>query len=764
MRGRRRVARAERQTAVWERQALEAMQGFVDVRAEIGAEREYSRDLRIRSLQFERLFQRAPIAMHIVDENGRITEVNQTWLDMMGYTRKEVVGKEIFQFIVKEQRENALRRFTERKRGVSEEMLTPMNGPRRYIKKDRTEILAKTIDTPYGGGFHTSFIDITEMVRHARDAGYVAMAQQVHHNLKNELDGLRGYLTGLRGEVARAQAEITILEFRQRALGLSLTPRMQELQAISARISEKIQAAEELARFLQMTEVGLLALSLESDNGEETMSLEEHLPEVIQHVAGFAWLRGKVKVDIAYKGGEINEKDGLPGPKGGLRRILFGLVGNSIDAIEGDKQASGRTEISIVIEKNAEQVKISVIDNGPGIEPALLGELRNGEMKSTKAIGTGLGLANNRKLMADAGGTLEIDSIVGQGTTVVLTWPLIEYQRPETTAEKTVNRPIEVRTELPDGARQILSKLSVVIVEDDALTRGRMQSALVALGFSFDRMASFERPSQAFEHIGETGSRIDLVVTDKQMQPDEMQGHELIPALGGQVQAVLHTSLQDLAPAVQGVCERPNVEAAEKVAPYDELKKAAVRAALKIAPDGSRHLFLSDGAEVIDPLLETPYGIFVGRLVGLTDELLGQFGPEMGIRQVGINLGQYIRELGSFVSNAAELGRFEEVTDAPLPDVITRDRRIQNVWQSLIPGDRLNLAMLVDIYLTRGLIPFQGKVLAALPTGQTGFAALAGERGELERFSRAFAMSAESGVSEEFRVLHAALNNPDLTG
>ncbi|MGZ7070439.1 MAG: response regulator, partial [Methanobacterium sp.] len=50
-------------------------------------------DLKEKEKQFKLLYYMAPLAYHQLDSKGIITEVNQTWLDLLGYSRDEVIGK-----------------------------------------------------------------------------------------------------------------------------------------------------------------------------------------------------------------------------------------------------------------------------------------------------------------------------------------------------------------------------------------------------------------------------------------------------------------------------------------------------------------------------------------------------------------------------------------------------------------------------------------------------------------------------------------------
>jgi PAS domain S-box-containing protein len=50
-------------------------------------------DLRHSEEKFRLLFEKAPLGYQSLDEDGIIREVNQAWLDIMGYSRQEVIGR-----------------------------------------------------------------------------------------------------------------------------------------------------------------------------------------------------------------------------------------------------------------------------------------------------------------------------------------------------------------------------------------------------------------------------------------------------------------------------------------------------------------------------------------------------------------------------------------------------------------------------------------------------------------------------------------------
>ena len=102
-----------------------------------------------------------------------------------------------------------------------------------------------------------------------------------------------------------------------------------------------------------------------------------------------------------------------------LRQIIYNLLQNSIDAIEG----SGK--ISVSVKRDRDSIIISLSDNGRGIAPDELGKIFS-PFYTTKAKGTGLGLAIVDKLVKALRGTVRIESSHGKYTTVIVDLPFIK--------------------------------------------------------------------------------------------------------------------------------------------------------------------------------------------------------------------------------------------------------------------------------------------------------------------------------------------------
>ncbi|MBA2920852.1 ATP-binding protein [Sphingomonas sp. MAH-20] len=98
-----------------------------------------------------------------------------------------------------------------------------------------------------------------------------------------------------------------------------------------------------------------------------------------------------------------------------LENVLLNLIRNACDAVEG----SGRIVVSARLERRTQRVLVEVADNGTGMSAEVL-ERAAAPYFTTKASGTGLGLAMAKRFTSALQGDLTIMSARGEGTTVSL--------------------------------------------------------------------------------------------------------------------------------------------------------------------------------------------------------------------------------------------------------------------------------------------------------------------------------------------------------
>ena len=94
-----------------------------------------------------------------------------------------------------------------------------------------------------------------------------------------------------------------------------------------------------------------------------------------------------------------------------LERVLGHLIQNAIEASCRDAEVTVR--LSLVDDR----VLIAVADTGAGLSRQFIRDRLFTPFDSTKPAGMGIGVFKTREYIAELGGTLEVDSVPGAGTT-----------------------------------------------------------------------------------------------------------------------------------------------------------------------------------------------------------------------------------------------------------------------------------------------------------------------------------------------------------
>lgn len=102
-----------------------------------------------------------------------------------------------------------------------------------------------------------------------------------------------------------------------------------------------------------------------------------------------------------------------------LRSVFTNLYINALQAINGK---GGALSVNISSADEGRNARIEIKDTGPGIAPDDITHLFEPYF-STKETGTGLGLAIVKKVVDTHGGTIEVQSELGSGTTFTITLP-----------------------------------------------------------------------------------------------------------------------------------------------------------------------------------------------------------------------------------------------------------------------------------------------------------------------------------------------------
>jgi PAS domain S-box-containing protein len=199
----------------------------------------------------------------------------------------------------------------------------------------------------------------------------------------------------------------------------------------------------------------------------------------------------------------------ISGSEAGLRDLMTNLIFNAVDAMP-----NGGT-ISISCAEESGMGLLTVQDDGIGMEEDV--RLRCLEpFFSTKGMeGTGLGLAVVHGIVDRHGGTLEIESEPGNGTTVTIRLPILHE---EVVLSVEPSEPVEVMPQVKSTSHRIL------VVDDDIRALEAVANVLDAEGHAVETAGS---GGDALDKI--LVQPFDLLVTDRAMPG--MNGDQLATAV-----------------------------------------------------------------------------------------------------------------------------------------------------------------------------------------------------------------------------------------
>jgi signal transduction histidine kinase len=156
--------------------------------------------------------------------------------------------------------------------------------------------------------------------------------------------------------------------------------------------------------------------------GQLTLALDDYaLGQVVQNVKSTAESLAKAKgIELT-----ANVQDGIPIGRGDERRltqVLLNLVGNAI-------KFTDKGSVDISARALAGSFVIAVKDTGPGIadedQRKIFEEFQQVDNSSTRQKGgTGLGLAISKRIVEMHGGKIEVESVLGEGSTFRIVIPV----------------------------------------------------------------------------------------------------------------------------------------------------------------------------------------------------------------------------------------------------------------------------------------------------------------------------------------------------
>lgn len=181
----------------------------------------------------------------------------------------------------------------------------------------------------------------------------------------------------------------------------------QKLKRYLGILQEEVERLDEIIR-------SYLSLARLAGSDRQATEVESFLEDFIDEVREDYARRG-ISIATAFRSAQKQ----IPLNQRQFRRVMLNLFANSRDAmkIQG--------VITVSTEDSAGGYRITVSDNGEGIPPESLSQLTS-PFTTLKVNGSGLGLYLTREIVEHHGGRLEMQSIRGEGTSVIITLPVTQ--------------------------------------------------------------------------------------------------------------------------------------------------------------------------------------------------------------------------------------------------------------------------------------------------------------------------------------------------
>jgi len=378
-------------------------------RAELLAERKY-----------RELIEHAPDAILEVDAGGMIVIANRTSETLFGYTRDELLGQPI-EMLVPESRRGAhlAHRAAFAKVGISRPMghgMPDLNAVRKDRSEFPVEIGLSPIHTDSGILVVAVIRDITErkasevQVRRLQE-GYLAEISSRHREAER-LNQLKSEFMASVSHELRTPLH-TIIGFAD----LLREDRDGVLSERQARFVENIQRDSEhllalINDVLDLSRIEAGGLVLHT----EFLRVKPLVEEIVESFRTYADKRS-LSVNL-----RCDQDVSVRADATRLRQILSNLLSNAI------KFTPSEGEISVSVQRESGLARFEVTDSGVGIPASeqanIFGKFYQvGVTTGGVREGTGLGLSICKELVTMHGGSIEVQSEVGKGSTFSFTMP-----------------------------------------------------------------------------------------------------------------------------------------------------------------------------------------------------------------------------------------------------------------------------------------------------------------------------------------------------
>ncbi|TKB10764.1 nitrogen regulation protein NR(II) [Desulforhopalus sp. IMCC35007] len=341
-----------------------------ELRAEIVHKEQIEKYLEKSEHYFRVLYENAPLPYHCLDGSGRILEVNNAWLAILGYRKEEVLGQFFEHFLVQDHVQ-PYSVFQNRLPTSAEVSSIELEA----VKSDSTVIqiqLDATLSRDQAGVIqqtHCIFVDVTaqnkiqELILQSEKLSTIAgLAAGIAHEINTPLSGIMqsAQLIGMFLDPGNEGSLKVAQEFGVDLWKFEEYSKHQELDYFINGIRTSALAASEIIK-------NLLEFSRPGKGEWEVVCVQRLFEQVINLVQSDYDLKKKYNVINVIFDTEHDAK--LPSVycvAVEMEQVFFNIIKNAVHAMGKAGTKNPRVLIRTGLRKN--MVRIEIEDNGPGVQ------------------------------------------------------------------------------------------------------------------------------------------------------------------------------------------------------------------------------------------------------------------------------------------------------------------------------------------------------------------------------------------------------------
>jgi nitrogen fixation negative regulator NifL len=400
---------------------------FVGIKQDITEKARAEDALQASELRYRRLFESAKDGILILDAvSGQIVEVNPFLIEMLDYSKEDLVGKEIWEIGVFKDVLASKAAFVElQQQGYIRYENLPLESREGLIRQ--VEFVSNSYLAGKSRVIQCNIHDITERKLAEEDLrrtnqrleGALAELQTKTHELASMTQQLwQASKLATMGELAASVAH----ELNNPLATISLRAELLvgQLAADDPNRQSLLVIEQEVERMASLVS-NLLLFSRRSHQQISTINIVEELKNSLGFINYHLRSHGiNVVTDFA------NDLPSIQADTQQLRQVFLNLLTNASDAMPEGGTLTVRAKQQ-ALENGAQAVMIEFSDSGVGVEPEDLPKLWE-PFFTTKpeGKGTGLGLPICRRTVEEHRGTIDIESLPGRGATVRIVLPATE--------------------------------------------------------------------------------------------------------------------------------------------------------------------------------------------------------------------------------------------------------------------------------------------------------------------------------------------------